>query len=276
MAEKLQWDSEKMQSMVTLELLCVAVWLLGVLFYHLPLPLSTAAFERSQMEYSLLTDASSTFVTVLVALLLLYLLRKVKAVGLAVAVLLGVLIYSALSTFVEPLVAFFVVLTLVYVNRAYRSFLANNMLVLLGVFGGALPFAVFYKANFILILLGLFAVYDVFGVLFTKAIPKVAMGAIAQGAPLILLAPKRTARWRDLPSRENIAAVMGAGDLFLPLLFLMAMSVQFGILRAFFCLLGAVVGNAANLFLLRQSQRGIPAMPFLAGGMAIAYVLSGW
>lgn len=274
MAEKLQWDSEKIQRIITLELLCVVVWLFGVLFYHLPLPLSTAAFERSQAEYALLTDASSMFATVLVALLLLFLLRKVRAVGLAVAVLLGVLMYSALSTFVEPLVAFFVCVLLVYVNRAYRSFLANNMLVLLGVFGGALPFAVFYKASFVLILLGLFAVYDVFGVLFTKAIPKVAMGAIAQGAPLILVAPKRTARWRDIPSYENTAAVMGAGDLFLPLLFLMAVSVQLGIPRALVCLLGAVVGNVVNLFLLRQSERGIPAMPFLAAGMAVAYFVS--
>jgi presenilin-like A22 family membrane protease len=271
MAEKLQWDSEKIQSMITLELLCVAVWLLGILFYHLPLPLSTAAIERSQAEFSLLTDASSTFAAVLLALLLLYLLRKVKAVGLAVAILLGVLIYSALSTFVEPLVAFLVCVMLVYINRAYRSFLANNMLVVLGVFGGAIPFAIFYKVDFILLLLGLFAVYDVFGVLFTKAIPKVAMGAIVQGAPLILLAPKRVARWRDVPSHENAAAVMGAGDLFLPLLFLMAVSVQLGMLRAFVCLLGAAIGSAANLFLLRQSQRGIPAMPFLAAGMAAAY-----
>jgi presenilin-like A22 family membrane protease len=275
MGEKLQWNAEKTQAMLTLELLSLMTWLLGILFFHLPLPRSSAAVEASEtVQPAFLSDAPTILLTVLVALFLLYLLRKVRAVGLVVSILLGFLIYGTLAVFVEPPVAFSLTVMIVYIDRAYRSFVTNNALVLLGVFAAAMPFSLYYETDFLLTLLAIFAVYDIFGVVFTRLIPQVAMGAVRAGAPLLLMIPKMPARWRDRPTPEATAALMGAGDVFLPLLFLTAVSVQFGVPRALLCALGAVVGNACNLIVLSRMKTGIPAMPFLAAGIAVAYLLT--
>jgi hypothetical protein len=65
--------------------------------------------------------------------------------------------------------------------------------------------------------------------------------------------------------------MFGAGDLFIPLLFLLAVSLRFGYETALLSLLGAVLGNVGNIFLVKKIKTGIPAVPLLAMGLTAGY-----
>jgi presenilin-like A22 family membrane protease len=275
MDQKVQDSLERLRGFFILECFSIFTWLAGIIFFYLPLPHAQKTITQSfGNRPTFLENAPVLLFSVLFALGLMYLVRRKRLVAPAVSILLGFMVYGTLSVFIEPLVAFLVCVLLVYVERAYRSFITNNFLVLSGVFAAAMSFAVFYQADFFLTLLGIFAVYDIFGVLFTNVIPKVARGFMNIGAPLLLYVPKKIFRWRDTPEPESIASAMGSGDIFLPLLFLTAVSVQFGILRALWCLFGAIFGGFVNLFFATKRKSGIPAIPFLACGLAIAYLLT--
>ena len=122
-------------------------------------------------------------------------------------------------------------------------------------------------------MIGLLALYDIAGVFWFKAIPKVAQGAVKIGLPLLLLIPKKEASWWQVPTPEKIASMLGAGDLFIPLLFLAAVSAQVGWQTALVSFGGVVFGSGLNILLARQIKGGIPAIPFLAIGLALGYFL---
>lgn len=259
----------------TLGELTFVLWLLGIFFFELPIArTSVVASAPVQAQSSLLQDAPALLLMVIAALVLMYFLRKKKFVAPVVSVMMGLLVFSSLSVFVGPAVAFCASALLVFVERAYRSFLANDLFVFAGVFAAAASFAASYQTDFLLTLLWIFATYDLIGVFGTRLIPKVAFGAVATGVPLLLCAPKADARWRDTPSLDTTAAVIGAGDLFLPLMFLMSVSAQFGPVRALWCFLGAAIGSYANLHAAKMIKTGIPAMPLLTAGIAVAYFLT--
>jgi presenilin-like A22 family membrane protease len=155
----------------------------------------------------------------------------------------------------------------------YRSFVTNNFLVVLGVFAAAMVWAGSYQINFLLILIGLFALYDLAGVFWWKVLPQVAKNAAKTGIPLLLLVPKKGVSWLHPPMPETTASMLGAGDLFFPLLFLSAVSVQVGYWVALVSLAGALVGNVGNIFWAWKIKKGIPAIPLLAIGLAVGYWL---
>ena len=91
--------------------------------------------------------------------------------------------------------------------------------------------------------------------------------------PLLLAIPKKSTRWTDKPTLKTSITLLGAGDVFLPLIFLTAVSVQIGRPQAFLCLIGAFMGTIANMIFLHKTKNSIPAMPLLAIGMLLVYFL---
>jgi hypothetical protein len=65
--------------------------------------------------------------------------------------------------------------------------------------------------------------------------------------------------------------MLGAGDLFLPGIFMAAVSFQASPVAALAVFSGAVVGGLMNTFLAVLIRTGIPAMPLLTVGMLWAY-----
>lgn len=255
---------------IVLEIICLIVWLAGIFFFYLPLPESSVAISRAAGEANIF-DAFSILASIVAALVIFYWLRRKRALAPAVSLLFGIIFFNVLSVFVEPLVALTVSILLVFIERMYRSFISNNLLVILGVFAAGISFAGSYSIIFLLIFLALFALYDIAGVFWVKTIPKVAKNAAKIGMPLILLVPKKGTSWFRVPTPETIASMLGAGDLFIPLLFLVAVSVQAGYQIALASLVGAVLGNIGNIFLARKIKGGIPAVPLLAIGLAVGY-----
>ncbi|MFA6131986.1 MAG: presenilin family intramembrane aspartyl protease [Patescibacteria group bacterium] len=260
------------RQVVVLQAICLIVWLLGIFFYYLPLPKSSVALSRAAGEANIF-DAFFILVSVIGALAIFYFLRRKRALAPAVSILFGIVIFNTMVVFIEPLVAFTVSVLLVFLERMYRSFVSNNLLIVLGVFAAAISFVSSYSVNFLLILIGLFAIYDIVGVFWWKAIPKVAKNAAKNGTPLILLIPKKNNLWLQVPTPDTIASMLGAGDLFIPLIFLSATSFQFGYSVALVSLAGALLGNVGNFFLVRKIKGGIPAVPLLAIGLAAGYGL---
>lgn len=256
--------------MVVLEIICLFVWLAGIFFFYLPLPKSSVVLSRIAGEHSPF-DAFMILFSVITALAVFYWLRRRRTPAPVVAILFGIIIFNTLAIFIEPLVALTISVLLVYFERVYRSFVSNNLLVILGVFAAGISLAGAYTVNFLLILLGLFVLYDLVGVFWVKAIPKVAKNAVKIGMPLLLLAPKRGVSLFRAPTSETIASMLGAGDLFFPLLFLSAVSIQIGYQAALFSLVGAALGNIGNIFLARKIKGGIPAIPLLVLGLVAGY-----
>lgn len=268
-------DRSRLRGIIFLEIISIFIWLVGIFFFYLPLPKSSAAMARISGEQNLY-DVFSLMISVVLALALFYWLRRKRALGQAVAVLLGIMIYNVLAVFVEPPVALTISVSFVYFERAYRSFISNNFLLVAGIFCAAISFTNYYQVNFFLLLLVLFSLYDIVGVFFVKAIVKVAKSASQNGLPLVLLAPKKGVSWWKIPTPDSTASIIGAGDLFIPLIFLTSLSVQFGWAIALCSLAGAVVGNFVNLLLVRKIKTGIPAIPFLAIGLAAGYWIGSW
>jgi|GEM_PF-2566452 len=255
---------------IVLEIICLVVWLTGIFFFYLPLPKSSVAMSRIAGEANIF-DAFSIMVSVVAALAIFYWLRRKRALAPAVSILLGIVIFNTLLVFIEPLVAFTISVLIVFLERAYRSFVTNNLLIIFGIFAAGISFAGSYHVNFLLILLCLFTLYDLVGVFWIKTITKVAKNAAKIGMPLLLVVPKKGSSWFQAPTPDTIASMLGAGDLFIPLLFLSAVSVQAGYQIALASLVGAMLGNIGNIFLARKIKGGIPAVPLLAIGLAVGY-----
>jgi presenilin-like A22 family membrane protease len=269
MDEKNQ-DLKPIKSLLVLEAICFTVWLAGIFFFYLPLPESTVAVSRAAGEENPV-DLLSIMLSVILALIIFYWLRRKRAMAPVVAVLFGVVIYNTAVIFIARVVALLLAVLLVYLERAYRSFATNNFLVLAGVFAAAVSFATTFSLNFLLILLVCFSLYDIVGVFFVKAIPRVAKNAARIGIPLLLMVPKKMKDIFSVPTSDTTASLLGAGDLFIPLLFLMSVSVRVGWEIALVSFVGVVLGSLGNIVLVRKIKTGIPAVPLLAIGLAVGY-----
>jgi presenilin-like A22 family membrane protease len=268
-------DRGQLRGIIFLEIISVPVWLAGIFFFYLPLPRSSATITRLAGEENIY-DIFSIMVSVILALALFYWLRRKRALAKFVSFLLGIMIYNFLTIFTEPLVALTIAVLLVYIERNYRSFVSNNFLLVIGIFCAAISFTNYYKINWLLLLLLVFSLYDIVGVFFIKTVAKVAKSAAKTGMPLVLLAPQTKISWWQNPTPEITAAIVGAGDLFIPLVFLSSVSIQYGWRVVLCSLVGAILGNVGNLFLARKIKTGIPAIPFLAVGLALGYFIGIW
>jgi len=257
-------------SLIILQITCLIVWLVGIFFYYLPLPKSSVVISRISGAANPY-DAFFLLASAIGALIIFYLLRRKHALAPAVSILFGIVVFNTALIFIEPLVAFTVSVLIVFIERMYRSFVSNNFLIILGVFAASISFVSSYSTNFLLILIGLLALYDIAGVFWWKAIPKVAKNAAKIGIPLVLLIPKKNNLWFKVPTPDTISSMLGAGDLFVPLIFLSATSFQWGYKVALIALVGAIIGNIGNILLVRKIKNGIPALPLLAIGLAVGY-----
>ena len=256
--------------MIKIDLFCLATWIMGILFFYLPFSVFEQNINISTSSGSTMNATALVFGTIL-ALGLVYFFRYSKWFGTLISLMMGLMIFTTLNIFTQPITALSITLLLVYLERAYRSFLTNNLYVLLAVFAGAMPLAVFYKTDFIGVLLVLFSLYDLVGVLMVKIIPRIAQAALERDMPLLLAIPKKPIKWTHKPTLKTSVTLLGAGDIFLPLIFLTAVSVQIGRPQAFLCLFGAFLGNIANMIFLHKTKKSVPAMPLLAIGMLLMY-----
>jgi len=208
------------------------------------------------------------------ALILVVLWRRRRSFGTMVAMFLAFLLFSGLTLFVGASAGFFLATGLVLWERRHRSFMSNNLLLLAAVTLGAIPIGLTYPIAMLMFILVFLSLYDLLGVFATHFIPRLAGAAVRAEVPLGLLAPRASVSWWQAPKLENSSALLGSGDLFLPAIFLAAVTANHDIPLALLVFGGALLGGVVNFLLALIIRSGIPAMPLLTVGMIVAYYLA--
>jgi presenilin-like A22 family membrane protease len=253
-----------------LQSLCALLWLVGLFLIAGQAPALRLLVARTQAE-TIELSLAQWLLAFAVAFAALYFLYTSRLFGHLIAASLGFIMLPMLSLLVGDLIALLGAFALILFERTRRSYLSNNLLLSLAVIFGAIPIAASYSLELILLLLFVFSIYDVLGVFATRVIPALARGAIAFNLPLLLLVPRATVPWQAKPTSENAAAVIGGGDLFLPMLMIGAVTFGSGIPLGLATLAGAMFGWVMNLGLAAVVRTGIPALPMLTVGMMVAY-----
>lgn len=251
----------------------VLVWLFAILLAGITTQ-STLNAQAYIATQSATVGLGDFFLALGMAFVLIYLLHHRSYFGSVVSVILAFLIFSGSAIYFGLELAFFLAAGLMLFERRQRSFISNNLYVLVATLFGAIPLGLAYANELIILILIAVSIYDIGGVFFTRFIPRMATKAVELDVPLLLLAPKATVSWKARPKLKDAVAMLGAGDIFLPAIFLTSVAFFQSIPIALSVLLGAVLGGVANTILASIIKTGIPAMPLLSVGMIIAYYLA--
>lgn len=263
----------RLKNIFILEILGVLVWLGSIGMSALPNPLFDL-LQRQAVQTGDTGGLLQIVVGVVIAILALFLMKRLDFFGTFVSGLLGFMIFSGLTLFVNPFIAAGFAVLLVVFERKERSYTSNNILLLFAILFGAVPLGATYGVELLIWIMLILSVYDIFGVFVTRFIPNLAKQAAQRDVPLLLIAPRAGIDRRDRPTLKNTAAMLGAGDVFMPAIFLSSVTINLGTPIAMWVILGAIAGILANTLLAKIIKTGIPAMPMLAIGMLIAYTLA--
>lgn len=250
----------------------VLVWLATILLSSIQMPVLNALHVISAENGQTPTTPDLIF-SLAIALIILAVVRRQKIFGIIIAIILAFLTFSGLTLYIGIGLAFSIAIALLLYERLNCSFLSNDLFVFVSVLFGSLPIGISYPIEFVILILITVSVYDVIGVFLTRFIPTLARGAVEGDVPLLLFAPRNSTLWQERPTMKNTAAILGAGDVFLPAIFLSAVTFTYGIPLGVATLAGAVIGSILNLALAAAIRTGIPAIPMLAAGMLAAYFL---
>jgi len=264
---------ERLLSVLTLELAAVLLWLVAILLTAWRLPLFLEIQRLLALEAAA-PAGGEIFLAFVIALIILIFFHKQTFFATIVSILLSYMTFSGALLFMGTEAAFLLAVSILLYQKLSHTFLSNNLLVAAGVLFGAIPIALGFEPVMVVFILAVFSVYDVIGVFLTKFIPTLAHRAVQYELPLIWLAPRAHVSWHAIPSSERVAAMMGAGDVFLPAIFITSVTLAGGVPMGLLVLFGAVIGWTLNNFLSWIVRGGIPAMPLLAVGMIAAYYLA--
>lgn len=214
---------ERINSIFMLMTSGMLVWLLIIFLASLISPTIPASIQHVTAQSSEL-GVLDFLLSLIIALFILYLVRRRHIFGTFVAMILCFLIFGGAAIYLSAELAFFLAVGLLMYERLHRSFVSNNLLILVAVLFGSLPIGLGYSVELIILILVIISVYDVLGVFATRFIPRLAVSAVEQNVPLLLLAPKAHISWRAKPILKDSSAMLGAGDLFLPGIFIAAVA----------------------------------------------------
>jgi len=257
-----------------LQVLTFITWIIGMIVVStLPEPVHSGLVGAPTTVTA--SDILIVAIFFLVFLIVLYLLRNTKAFTIIITVLLALLMLGTVSLLIPYFYALIFVISLTLVVITYPTFAFNNLFVLLAVLAASLPIGLAYSPMILFFLLIFLSIYDVIGVFKTSFIPNLARSAVSQHAPVIIVAPTKLKQWLKRPSMRNIKALLGAGDIFVPLIFLISVIEHHNNpLLGFWVFIGAVIGSLVNILLLARIKKGIPALPLIVAGMFAAYGFS--
>ncbi|MBU0531689.1 MAG: presenilin family intramembrane aspartyl protease [Candidatus Uhrbacteria bacterium] len=259
---------------ITLQVLTFITWIVGMII--------VSTLPESVHSGFVGAPATVTFTDILIAslfflafLVLLYLLRNTRAFTIIITVLLALLMLGTATLLIPYFYALILVISLALIVITYPTFALNNLFVFLAVLAASLPIGLAYTPLTLFFPLVFLSVYDVIGVFKTSFIPNLARSAIYQHTPVIILAPAKFKEWLKRPGMRNIKALLGAGDIFVPLIFLISVIEHHGNpLLGGWVFIGAVIGSLTNILLLAQIKKGVPALPLIVAGMFVAYGFS--
>ena len=275
MRRALPHSFDRLQSILFLEATGILVWLASIVLVS---GRQAAYFLNREIILYQIPFFQFSFLIILLTFLILYFLsqtlRRQKLSGTLIALVFTFLIFEGAALFINIIAAFILPIALLIFERLHRSYFSNNLFLVATVLFAGITFGVQYSAGLLFFVLLLLSIYDVLGVFATDFIPKLAEKTIQHDTPLLLLAPIKNNDWFHYPSLNNSAALIGAGDIFLPTVVISSIAFSEGTVHGLIVLSGAVLGVILNTISATALKRGIPALPLLTVGMLCAYLLA--
>lgn len=247
-------------------------WLVGVWFLAFigAFPLRSFTWAQEPIGELVQPGIPSFFLSFVIALLLLFVLRHNKWFGHVISVSAASLIFSGLTLFINPVLALLIAIVLWAWERTARTYLVNGIFVTaLAVFAG-LWISVWYQAPFLLIAFVFLSIYDVLGVFFSMMIPKLALQAIAIHAPLIFAVPQKRSDWLQTIAHAKPAAIIGVGDALFPAA-LVASSVIHRGWEPTLPLIGGLMIGLLIAMVVARFRHVVPLFPFLCVGAMVGW-----
>jgi len=169
--------------------------------------------------------------------------------------------------------------SLVILSRfAWKSVLTANLSLVIGVAGIAAAIAADLTPTAVIVLLAALSFYDIVAVYRTRHMVKMFRALTSRGVVLAFVLPPL--RLRDILARATgetpgRGMLLGTGDVALPAM-LAAAALRVGVVPAVASLAGAAAGFALMfmLFLAQPARAPMPALPPIALGSILGYLLS--
>ncbi len=161
-----------------------------------------------------------------------------------------------------------------------RNIMVHNLVIIIAIAGVSIYLGLLLPAMAVLILLALLSVYDIIAVFKTKHMITMFKGMASKGAMLSLIIPhgKETHRKKvkDIKLGANSAdcgvVILGTGDAAFPAILAVA-SYPEGLLVSALVGIGALLGMIAVHFILMKADRPLPALPPIAFGAVLGYLI---
>jgi len=160
----------------------------------------------------------------------------------------------------------------------WKSVLCQNLTLIIGIAGIALAIGTDLSPNAVLIVLTVLSFYDIVAVYKTRHMVRMFRDLVARGVLFAFaLTPLEWKYLKGVPTGENAppAMLLGTGDVALPAMLAVAVS-RTSIFHGASVIVGAAGGFALMyvLFFRQKSRRAMPALPPIALGSVLAYLIS--
>lgn len=256
--------------------------------HNLPLGMETPRIEKNTDYYSFFSSIIFAFV---IAVLLLFLLTKIKAEFLLklwfFIVVIVALVISFNSIFSKLnyviILSFILAIPLAYVKIYKKDFLIHNITELFIYPGIAAVFVPILNPITIILLLILISIYDMWAVWKSKIMQKMAKYQINElniftgfFVPHITktvqnkIKNMKKSELKKKKFKVNVA-ILGGGDIVFSIITTGVMFKSFGFLPALFVLIGATLALSL-LFFFSEKNKSYPAMPFITSGIFLGMI----
>lgn len=264
------------KEIITFSMIPFLAILAGIQYYKTVeiVPMSTGF----SIPWFLLSMAAA--VLIIFALIKLFKVALPFKIMLSITMLVGSMIL--LKAFLNSIYAAILAVVLVIAYWGFRNVLVHNLVIIISVSGVALYLGLFIPVTALLILLGIVAVYDVIAVFKTKHMITMFQDMAKRGAVMALVIPEKLSLAKEkLKSAKSSMGkkisdrsfiFIGTGDAAFPTM-LAVSALRNGLAPAIGAAVGAVCGMIAVHFILLKLERPLPALPPIAVGSSLGYLI---
>ncbi len=195
----------------------------------------------------------------------------------AVAIFFGAQIIF--GTLIKGAAVYLLALGLVAARYFIPRVFVQNAALIIGIAGVSASMGLTFSWENVAVILSLLSVYDIIAVYKTKHMQKMFRGLAEKGAILAMVAPPNisgfAAKLKDIDPLNGKFLYLGTGDVALPIFFSVSV-LPFGLMNSVYVIIGALTGLLAThlIFVRQKERRPMPALPPIAAGAIIGFLLS--
>jgi len=182
------------------------------------------------------------------------------------------------SAFFPFLIASIIALAILAIWLLMPIVIVHNIALLFAIAGISAAFGLSVSIQTMIFILGALSLYDVLAVYKTKHMVKMFKGMMNRGVLLAMIVPLKLRGFFEKTSNikpQSGFMLLGTGDVAFPLIFAVTVMKE-SITASIFVVGGALVGVASvyALLLYQTQRRALPALPPIASGAILGFILS--